>query len=125
MRTGRFGQEISVMNFPNVPHQWDYGSFVLGCFFIFLGFYFSQKWAFFFGILLLEFGLLLFLSPIIAIIFIGENAVDRLRRDFVTYYFIVGIIIIISTILILSNVYFGFNCKPIIKDFFNTTYLKK
>ena len=64
-------------------------------------------------------------SLIIAIIFIGENASDRLQRDFVTYYFIVGIIITISTILILSNVYFGFNCKPIIKEFFNNTYFKK
>ena len=113
------------MDFPDIPHQWDYGSFVLGCFFIFLGFYFSNKWAFFFGILLLEFGLLLFFSPIIAIIFIGENANDRLQRDFVMYYFIIGIIIIITTTLILGNVYFGFNCRSVIKEFFNNIYLKK
>ncbi len=113
------------MNFPNVPHQWDYGSFVLGCFFIFLGFYLSNKWAFFFGILLLEFGLLLFLSPIIASIFIGENASDGLQRDFVMYYFVVGIIIMITTILILGNVYFGFSCRLVLKEFFNNTYLKK
>jgi len=113
------------MNFLNVPHQWDYGSFVLGCFFIFLGFYFSNKWAFFFGILLLEFGLLLFLSQIIAIIVVGENASDRSQRDFVMYYFIAGIVIIIITTLILCNVYFGFSIKPAIKEFLNNTYLKK
>jgi len=113
------------MNFPNVPHQWDYGSFVLGCFFIFLGFYLSNKWALFFGILLLEFGLLLFFSPIIAIILSGENASDRLQRDFVMYYFIIGTVIVITTILILGNVYFGFDLKPAIKEFYNNTHLKR
>jgi accessory gene regulator protein AgrB len=97
----------------------------LGCFFIFFGFIYSNNWALFFGILLLEFGLILFLSPIIAFAVIGENSSDRKQREFVMYYLVIGAIVVLITTLILTNIYFGFDIRPAVKEFINKTYLKK
>ena len=109
------------MNFPYVPDRWDFGSFVLGCFFIALGFYLSELWAFFLGILLLEFGVFLFCTPIIAIITVGEHPNESKERDFIAISFFMGICILVITSLILANVYFGFDIRPTIKDIANNS----
>jgi len=103
------------MEFPKVPHSWDFGPFVLGCFFIFLGFWLSNLWAFFFGILLVEFGLSIFVFILLAYALVGEYANERKQRDFIIYYFIFVLIALIITSFILGYLYFGFDVRSVIK----------
>ena len=110
------------MNFPNVPHSWDFGPFLLGCFFIFLGFYWSDRWAFFFGILLLEFGLSIFSFGIIGVAFHWDRASERQQSDYFLFYFIAVAIILLITAFILGKVYFDFDIRLVIKEiYFNHT----
>jgi hypothetical protein len=110
------------MEFPNFPHSWDLGSFFIGCFFLFLGFLLSDKWAFFIGILLMELGLLLLGFQIGGEIFYEKySMVNQKQKDFFLWYVVFMVIVIVVSAMILANIYFEFNSLHAIKYIFNSS----
>ncbi len=113
------------MTIPNIPRSWDWGPFLLGWIFILYGFDSSNRWAFFAGILLIEFGLLVFVFVFLGTIFFDKYSSDTQVKNFVLNFTIVGLAVLFISSLILGHIYFGFDPRLALEAYRNNLSFKE
>ena len=107
------------MNIPNIHRSWDWGPFLIGWIFILYGFESSNRWALFAGILLVEFGLLIFGFVLLGTVLFDKYSSETKVKDFIFDFFLIGIAVLIVTSVILGYIYFGFDPRSAIEAYRN------
>jgi heme/copper-type cytochrome/quinol oxidase subunit 2 len=110
-----------MIQFPYVPPRWDIAPFIMGSFFIALGFLYSIIWSIFLGILFIEFSFLIVGFFVTAYLSRIEYSSNQKQRDFIINYIIFAAATIVITALILGNVYFGFDLRYAIEVYQNNS----